>query len=176
MERDGEDRCRGGCGIASQALRPREPIVCSLGAGLHVLAGGRQVHFRWKGARGQLDGLCARQTHPSTTKLTPRPVPPKDRVNSEVRDTAFDRRQPLRGRGGDRWEGKRLSRNRSTGFNRPKNSTDLPGFARRSSFLTLDTKRAGTTMSDASAVDHADRAVAFRSALLYAQGMACWAA
>jgi hypothetical protein len=115
-----------------------------------------EVFFWLERAKGQLDGLSAQQTNEAPTELTTWPVAPKDR-----------------GKGGKR---RRLSRSRQRGFNGPKHSADLPWFACCGRFLTLCSKRTGTAMRNASAIDDTYRTIALRSALMNEKRMARWAA
>ena len=76
-----------------QALQPTETVVCPLCSGLHVIVVGKQALFWLENANGQLNGLCAQQTNPSTTQLTTRPAAPKDRSKSGCRSKRGKKRE-----------------------------------------------------------------------------------
>ncbi len=149
INRDLKWRGRNQASIASHPLLLTETPMCSLCASLYLTGADRRVLFRLRRAKGDLDGLRAKHTKPLTAELTARPISPKDRMRSGLR-----RRRGLSRNGWGRSEG-------------PKNSTDLSWLFCRWSFLTLFAKGAGTAMPHPCSVHNPQRAVPFRSALLY---------
>ena len=138
--------------------------------GLHVIVLDLLLLFWLSRAKGEGDGLGAKQTHPSTAYLTAFPISPQDWVRSGFgRRLRWRRLHHSRRRcSGLRW---RLRPNRWVGRDWPTNRTDAPRFDGRSGFLTLLSERTGAAMRHPSTVEDAHRAVLFRSSFLCRQGM-----
>ena len=62
--------------IASHALIPTEAPMRPLCSGVHLRGLGFLLLFWLNRAKGEVDGLCAKQTHPSTADLTAFPISP----------------------------------------------------------------------------------------------------
>src|SRR3989454_11437938 len=64
------------------------------------------------------------------------------------------------------WRGEHL-----LGRDRPENGTDPPGFDREKGFLTLCSHKAVATITNASSIQHTQRAIALRSSFLWVERM-----
>jgi len=119
-----------------------------------------------KHLRRKNDGLRTKQLDPPTPDGAAWPITPQDWERSGFgRRWRWERLKQHRWSfNGERW---RSCRSRCVGRGGPNNSTDLPWLERGGGFLTLRSKKAGTTMARASPVDHAYRAVTLRSALMH---------
>src|SRR5713101_3831543 len=82
IDRDLKWRCSRKAGIASHPLIPTETPMRPLCSGLQVIVADRLVLFWLKRAKGEVDGLCAQQTNPSTAQVTAWPISPQDWVRS----------------------------------------------------------------------------------------------
>src|SRR5450631_1165897 len=71
--------------IAGHAFLPIETVVCSLCSGLQVSVLGLHPLFELYRAKGKGDGLCTKQTRPSTADGTAWPITPKKRMRSRWR-------------------------------------------------------------------------------------------
>ena len=125
----------GGASIASETFFPTEPPMCAVGPGLHILWLKTLSSDMLSWAKGEQNGLRAKQMDPSSPYLTPLPICPKD----WVRKCRLIRRGFI---------GCRLIRREGSGRAWSENSTHPSRLDGRGTvFLTLCTQRARAAMA-----------------------------
>ena len=119
----------------------------------------------WKRARGEQNGLCAEQTEPAAPDLAAFPIAPEHGASRGRR------KRGSRGTCRGVWLRRQLRRQRGVGRGRPEDGTHPSWLGRTAAFLTLRAQGTGAAMADASSIQHPQRAIALRPALLRVEGV-----